>query len=214
MHQLTTHIPESHLTLLGKPTRALYEAFGEPFSEVMCGGNTALMFEFDNETVICETHSDLVLSVNAFEDRRISTRIKPQINKAACLSFSEDRHLATVIALSVKSAAIKIIGDALPAEGSKVDFCTILGAWSPSRNHITLTGTVYKVSSQDRRVVVNFDREYKTQSHWLLQEYINHSMLREYLSPIITSRPQTREITIIKSDACSLKCGAKTCILS
>ena len=209
------HYPDNYHTLLGKPMRSLYETFGEPFSEVLYRGNNALMFETDDGIVIFETNEDIVLSVNSFKDRRSATRIRPLIDKPANLSFNGDQHLGKVIDISSKSVAIKMSDEVfLPKEGNKVDFCTVLETWTSSRNHITLAGTVLRVIAKESRVIVLFEDGHKTQSHWLLQEYINQSLLREHISPIITSRPPTSKIMIIKSDICRCKCDINQCVLS
>lgn len=204
---------ENHLALLGKPMRALFEQFGEPFSEVAYRGNTALMFESGQETVVCETHSDVVLSVNAFKDRRTAARIRPLVEKPAYLSHNGNRYLATVIDISVKSVAIKMHDGPLPVERVRVDFCTTLGSWTNSRTHVTFSGTVYKVFQNNNSIVVIFDSEHKTQSHSVLQDYINHSLIREHIGPIITNRPQSAVVEIIKSDICGTRCDINTCIL-
>lgn len=200
---------QEHLTLLDKPLDFVASLLGAPVGEYPHRGKRVVMFQHRDETVTCELVGGMVKSVNSFRDRRSAVRIKQKHHDQAFIRHGRYRHVATIIDLSVKAIAMKIEEGGLPAEAEFVTFCTSLLTRARTRIHVTLSGHVLRVWPDESKIVVMLHVPFETQSHRVLQDYINvQQALLSVGSAAFFEQycggAADHEVSIIKSDLCTL----------
>lgn len=209
----TLDIDDPHIDLLGKTPLQVFDTLGDPFGRYDHRGREILMFAHNSDTVTCEIEANTVVRVNTHEERRTAVRIKPPRIKRAFLRHGDVRCESTVVDMSIKSIAVKVVSGPLPQKGEFVTCCTSLMTSIKTKTYVVVAGHVHHVDEDRKKVVILLHMPFDTHSHKALHNYIHaHQALSSLgkAKKVIDAIDQDRNIEVIKSDLC-LICAEGAC---
>ncbi|HEY4743578.1 MAG TPA: hypothetical protein VIH45_02890 [Desulfuromonadaceae bacterium] len=212
---------------LGKTLFGLIKTLGPPFGHVNILGSSALLFYYQGQSFACEFLGGRCSSVYNTTKECSVKRIRPNRPTRVFVRRSVGNQPSQLLGLmadvSAEDMRITLLDDSPEFwEDEKIYCCTSIGTQHQVRAHIGLYGTVKEWLPASKRLEVNFDMPFQTQSHQTLKDYINAKLAQSLFAGTdseaesedwcnLDSQPDfPEEIPVIKSDLC-LICPTGLC---